>query len=86
VAEDADDLFDELEADQSPTRTQCSIGALLATLEDRAQWDAAFANPKYSGASLVRALKRRGYKVTEQPVLRHTRAMRIGSGCQCPKI
>jgi hypothetical protein len=86
VAEDTD-LFAELEGDQKNTGGRCSTGYVLSGMEpeQRAEWESAIANPRYTASSLLRAAQRRNIPFSEQSLQRHVRRIRMGSGCQCPR-
>jgi hypothetical protein len=86
-AEDPLDLLTELDGDQRNAGGRCNTASVLADMspEDREQWQAAIANPRYTASSLLRAARKRDIPFTEQSLQRHVRRVRVGHGCLCPR-
>ena len=80
-------LLEELIADSGRRGSECTVGKWLDSLPDgeRADWDAAFANHNITASAILRALQRREIAIGLQPVSRHTRRIRRGDGCTCPR-
>lgn len=66
------DLLSELKADRAAP-SGCTVCAWLSTRDEseRAEWAQAFADKSISVAALHRAMKKRGYTLTDAPVVTH---------------
>jgi hypothetical protein len=74
-------LLSDIEAQEKPKGSPCSIPAIEAVLspEDAADLEAALASPEISGTAIARALDGRGIKVSSSTIQRHRRRE-----CRCP--
>ena len=73
-------LLDDIKNAQPRKGSKCSVPALLAALdkEDRADIEAAMADPVIASTSIVAILQREGHKIGISTIQRHRRG-----GCFC---
>ena len=71
-------LVDELRDDRPPSGRRCYTCDFLAEREDKAEWDAAFADKSITISSLHRAMVKRGFQYTDSGVSHHRRAGHAG--------
>ena len=73
-------LYDEILQASKPNRPQCSVGKVVAELDDadRTALTTALADPAVTGAGIAKVLTARGHKLNGPTVQRHRRG-----DCDC---